>query len=208
MTDGDHWTCIFIRLEDSDLWSELCLGEMVVSPGHGVDDLAFVIDRYISESLSGRTDSAVFTNLYADLILATLEREISFLGSHRARAVRERLDRLWDRVNAELGSDWTVDSLATIACMSRSHLTRMCVRFYKHTPMQMVQALRMSRAQILLVRTDWPVYRIASMLGYSNQFAFSVAFSRETGRSPTVCREAGHGDRRDPPSPDSLRSTG
>ncbi len=33
--------------------------------------------------------------------------------------------------------------------------------------------------------TGLPVYQVAEMLGYSSQFAFSVAYSRHVGCAPT-----------------------
>ncbi len=189
MTDGDRWKHLFFRLDSSPAWAGLRQYHgMFVSRGHKVGDLENAMDRFIYESLSQRSDSGAVAGLYAELILAYLEREIGFLGSRRDQEMRERLDRLWQDVDSDLARPWTVEELAAGAALSKSHLTRLSLRFFKRSPMQMVTHLRMSRAQSLLARTSMPVSQVAEMLGYSNQFAFSVAFSRHVGCSPTAHR--------------------
>lgn len=189
LTDGDRWKHLFFRLDSSRAWAGLRQYRgMFVSRGHKVADLENAMDRFIYESLSQRSDSGAVAGLYAELILAYLEREIAFLGSRRDQELRERLDRLWQAVDSDLAKAWTVDELAAMAALSKSHLTRLSLRFFQRSPMQMVAHLRMSRAQSLLTRTGMPVSQVADMLGYSNQFAFSVAFSRHVGCPPTAHR--------------------
>lgn len=42
----------------------------------------------------------------------------------------------------------------------------------------------MGRAAMLLRHTDLTVARVAEAVGYSDEFAFSVAFKRATGQPP------------------------
>jgi AraC-like DNA-binding protein len=190
-TRGVHWKHLFLRLEENRLWAGLQrYPGIIVSPGHRTADLEHAMDRFIYESMSQRSDSAAVASQYAELILAYLEREISFLGSRKDQELRERLDRLWQSVDSDLGKSWTLADLAAQGALSRSHLTRLSLRFFKRSPMQMVAHLRMARAQSLLAHTEMPLAQIAEVLGYSNQFAFSVAFSRHVGHSPSAHRGA------------------
>jgi AraC-like DNA-binding protein len=55
--------------------------------------------------------------------------------------------------------------------------------------MQHLTFLRMQRAAELLFSTDEKVARIAEQVGYSDPFAFSVAFKKWTGCPPSEFRE-------------------
>jgi AraC-like DNA-binding protein len=50
----------------------------------------------------------------------------------------------------------------------------------------------MRRAEELL-RQTLPIDRIAALMGYASPFAFSAAFKRETGCSPSAARERAGG---------------
>ena len=194
MTRRKRWKHLFFRLEANRLWRTLGQHpEIVVSPGHRGDDLERAMDRFMDESLSQRSDSNAVARLYGDLILAYLEREIGFLGTRKDQELKERLDRIWQAVDQSLGQSWSLEEMARSAALSRSHLNRLSLRFFKRTPMQMVTHLRMVRAQSLLAHTEMPVWQVAEVVGYSNQFAFSAAFSRHLGCSPTAHRHQARG---------------
>lgn len=53
------------------------------------------------------------------------------------------------------------------------------------TPMDYLIAWRMALAKDLLRKGDSGVAEIAERIGYSSASSFSIAFSREVGRTPT-----------------------
>lgn len=100
---------------------------------------------------------------------------------------------------AHLRSEWaslplrrvTIDELAAIARVSRSHLSRL---FHAELGIGIaagLEQLRCSRAEILLTRTDLPIGSIATQCGFADLFHFSHRFARRYGISPSACREAG-----------------
>ncbi|SEP79740.1 AraC-type DNA-binding protein [Devosia sp. YR412] len=80
---------------------------------------------------------------------------------------------------------WTVDQLAAEASLSRSVFFD---RFQKQTgmaPMEYLLSWRMALAKDMLRRRDGGMKEIARRIGYSSASAFSVAFSRFAGVSPS-----------------------
>jgi len=103
----------------------------------------------------------------------------------------DRLWRLWEKVDADLGRNWTLKDLGKLACMSGEHLRRLCQKQTGRSPLEQVTFLRMRRAASLLSTTPYKVETISHTVGYENSFAFSTAFKRWMGRSPSEYRAAG-----------------
>jgi len=55
--------------------------------------------------------------------------------------------------------------------------------------MRKLTELRMEQAKTLMSVSDMKLEEIAGRLGYANMFAFSVAFKRHSGISPSVWRQ-------------------
>jgi len=84
-----------------------------------------------------------------------------------------------------------VESLAEDAGVHRSYLSDMFRKTYGMSPKQFVTALRMTNAAALLRDGDSPVQDIAATVGYPELFAFTRAFTKHYGLSPTAYRRGG-----------------
>ena len=83
---------------------------------------------------------------------------------------------------------WTVGQLATVAAVSRSALDRRFREAVGRSPIRYLTEWRMHLAEELLVTTELTVAAIARRVGYDSEEAFSRAFKRARGRSPSVWR--------------------
>jgi AraC-like DNA-binding protein len=86
------------------------------------------------------------------------------------------------------GRKWTVADLATEAAVSRSLLDSRFRDILGLSPIRYVNEWRMRVAQDLLATTDVNVGAIARRVGYDSEEAFSRAFKRAHGQSPSVWR--------------------
>ncbi len=115
-----------------------------------------------------------------------------------------RLRRLWEEVGADLGRPWTVEVLAGRVSISGEHLRRLCQRHLGRSPMSHVVSLRMRQAMALLASDFCTIETVAQKVGYDNPFAFSTAFKRYQGISPSEyrfkARGASNSDQIRPPS--------
>ncbi|APR78960.1 Transcriptional regulator, AraC family protein [Minicystis rosea] len=84
--------------------------------------------------------------------------------------------------------DWTVDSLAAKATMSRSAFAEAFRAHVGEPPLEHLTAWRMRRAARLLASRDVPLKAIAAQVGYGSDEAFSRAFRAWAGEPPGAWR--------------------
>lgn len=84
--------------------------------------------------------------------------------------------------------DWTLDRLAQLVGLSRSTLAERFQRHVGHPPMQYLALWRMQIASAMLVDGNTPIVKIAGAVGYGSEVAFSRAFKRAVGVSPSTWR--------------------
>jgi len=83
----------------------------------------------------------------------------------------------------------TVESLASIAHMSRSAFARRFTECFNRPPMDYLRDVRLRRAAQLLCRGDLSVDEVASKVGFSSRSHFSHTFRDHFGASPLAFRE-------------------
>ncbi len=83
---------------------------------------------------------------------------------------------------------WTLASLAAVAAVSRTTLAQRFTDLVGDPPLAYLTDWRMTLAADLLAETTHTVAAIARQVGYTDPFAFSQAFKRTHGLSPTAYR--------------------
>jgi AraC-like DNA-binding protein len=87
-------------------------------------------------------------------------------------------------VHENVNEQWTVDSLAAAASMSRSAFALRFKELLGQTPLEYVTEWRMQKAIQLLLQRDKKLVEIAQSVGYDSDAAFSKAFKRVVGLAP------------------------
>jgi len=131
--------------------------------------------RFFIDALS----SALFT-----LILrAWLTQQAPVAGTF-ALLTDKRLGKAWQAMLADPGHDWTIDSLASAASMSRATFMRGFVKVAGVSPWVLLTQLRMELAFNLLHQSRLSLTDIAAQAGYQSQAAFSKKFKETYGEAP------------------------
>jgi AraC-like DNA-binding protein len=94
-----------------------------------------------------------------------------------------------DHFERHLADPITPSSLAGAAGLSPSRLARLMKRFFGLTPSQYIAKTRMAFASSLLRQTDQSVAEIALACGFYDHSAFTRAFHKVAGVSPSQFRE-------------------
>lgn len=89
-----------------------------------------------------------------------------------------------DQIHGHPQHPWSVEQLASVAGMSRTSFNRRFTVQVGLPPMTYVTYWRLACAARLLRQTTSGLATIARQVGYSNEFAFATAFSREYGLAP------------------------
>ncbi len=104
-------------------------------------------------------------------------------------SVADGFQKLWSKVDSMLAYPWTLDELAHLANMSSEHLRKQCHQRLGRSPGKHLAYLRMQRSTHFLKTTNWTIEDIGYAVGYQDAFAFSTAFKRWIGLSPSAYRE-------------------
>jgi AraC-like DNA-binding protein len=92
-------------------------------------------------------------------------------------------------LHGEPATAWTVESLARAVGVSRSVLADRFAEMVRQPPMQYLALWRMQLASRLVVEGE-SVAEVAAAVGYESEAAFSRAFKKLVGQSPTIWRRA------------------
>lgn len=98
-------------------------------------------------------------------------------------------------MHADASRRWSLQELASIAHMSRSAFAAAFKEQLGTPAREYLIQWRMSLARDALRRGDCTISELAAAIGYESESAFSTAFRRVVGRSPTQYRDASNGHR-------------
>jgi transcriptional regulator GlxA family with amidase domain len=168
-----------ILAEPADGACQITVDQPAIITGDGRPLLDAVLNLH-RETIGAAEPAMV--RLWADLVAALVGRHLAPVR------VDQRLWRLWEEIDADLGQLWTLGDLARRADLSAEQLRRLCLRHHGTAPMQYLTRLRMRRAAALLATGDRDIAQVGQAVGYANAFAFSTAFRRHHGVPPTRLR--------------------
>jgi transcriptional regulator GlxA family with amidase domain len=119
-----------------------------------------------------------------DLPLAALEQRLSSEYSSPTHGLAAALSF----IETNYQHDMTVDQITHAAGLSLSHFRTLFRKRFGQSPKRHVQIRRLKKAASILERTHHYLVQVALETGYGDQSAFSRAFQRQFGQSPTLWR--------------------
>lgn len=155
--------------------------------------------RFVAGELAaGRLASSGVVSRLSELLLAEAIRayaetlpdgETGWLKGLRDPQVGRALALL----HRDVGAAWTAESLAAAVAMSRSAFVDRFGALVGQPPIRYLTTLRLQTARRRLRDGGTPLGRLAPSVGYASEEAFSRAFKREFGVSPSQWRERAAG---------------
>jgi AraC-like DNA-binding protein len=131
-----------------------------------------------------RISELLFVELVRSYVAALPEQETGWLAGLRDPIVARALALLHQRPCEA----WTLERLADQAAASRSTLAARFAHFVGQPPMQYLTSWRMQLATRLLADSSNKVAAVALAVGYDSEAAFSRAFKKAVGASPSAWR--------------------
>lgn len=152
-----------------------------------VDDTRTLLNLLIGEAQGRRPGrSAVIDHLVHVLFVHALRQHIESGASAglMAALADPRLGRALGRFHRAPEQQWSVETLAAQAGMSRAAFSSAFRELVGDTPMHYVTRWRMQMAVDLLTSTSDSMARIAEAVGYESEAAFRHAFRKTIGEPP------------------------
>lgn len=152
----------------------------------GIEQTLSMLFNEAAETQSGRQ---VMLDRLCDVLLIqivrhAIEKKLVVRGV-LAGLAHPRLGRVLVELLEAPGQPWTLDSMASRMHQSRNAFARQFRDVIGNTPTAFLTQMRITLAQRLL-RKGKPVALVAEDVGYGSQPAFSRAFMRELGISPSA----------------------
>jgi AraC-like DNA-binding protein len=154
--------------------------------------LAVATQCMVEETMAQRPGWQLTTARMADLLLVHVLREhLSSDGLATAgwlNGVRDKaIGRALAHMHAHPELPWSVASLSRLSHQSRSVFSERFVAIMGTTPLRYLTSVRMGIARQQFLRGADDVWAVAQGVGYSSEKAFSRAFERWAGTTPSQC---------------------
>ncbi|WP_456280843.1 AraC family transcriptional regulator [Cupriavidus sp. JZ107] len=173
-----------------NLFSSLCspIVEQFDSEQHIDRTLQLVLRELISQEIGM---GAMTATLLKTVLIALLRRSLTStsLWVERFSLLKDaNIARAFAHMAARPEARHSVDSLAQIACLSRSSFMARFTEVVGLSPMAVLRRLRMRQAASLLTAGESSVDYIARSVGYASRSSFLKAFQDAYGVLPSVYR--------------------
>lgn len=145
-------------------------------------DIIFEMERnfpYTELAVKG-----LFTQLWVHLL-----RESHWQRNKRLLSNWELLDRIKQYISHNSEETITLDELAELANFNKYYLSKLFKKAFNRTPIQYHAAVRLEKAKQLIQFTSLPLSAIAEKTGFQSIHAFSRAFRKQEGVSPSSYRK-------------------
>lgn len=155
--------------------------------------LKSTLDQLSAEYLSQQPGNEIVLNKLTEVVIVELLRidfgrteKNTFIGA----LYDKQISRALTSMHAEPDKKWTLEMLADRAALSRASFARRFRDRVGQSMFEYLTTLRMQRARKLLRETNTSIFRVANQVGYDSDLAFTKAFKRATGTTPTGYRKS------------------
>lgn len=143
--------------------------------------------RPAQQAVINRLTDIMLIECMRDYVEALPPGSNNWLAALRDKAVSAALAEMHRRPQRS----WTVQELAELACLSRSAFAERFAQMLGMPPLSYLTQHRMRLAARQLLASRTSIGSIAESVGYQSNNAFSQAFRREYGCTPSEFRERG-----------------
>lgn len=188
--DKDPWSYIWVHIDGAKavellIESGITTSSPVFVPYGNADILAEILLDILAYNSEELYCIARLFDFFA--AMAKLTRQDLVLDSIDGRL--KYVKSVIDFINAKYYEPIRIQQLANHCGLERSYLTKLFKAATGFSPQEYLIMYRIKQAKLLLEKGEISIQHIAYSVGYSDQFAFSKAFKKCVGSSPSEYRE-------------------
>lgn len=196
--DGSDFVCATLDFDGGDAHPLVrALPALIALPLRQAQGLEHTLALLFSETERVRCGQRLLADrLFEVLVLQLLRWVLDHAGELDLPAglltglAEPRLARALVALHEDPGGDWTLDTMARQAGLSRSVFASLFRQHVGQPPADYLAHWRVSLAQGLL-RSGTPVKSVAGQLGYASASSFSRAFTQLVGHAPKAWVKSG-----------------
>jgi AraC-like DNA-binding protein len=152
-----------------------------------------ILDLLAAETAHlGLASSSLISCLYEALFVYAIRAYASSSAAPPKRWLAamadKHLSRVIEAMHSGLDRNWSIESLAREASMSRSAFALKFKTVLGQTPLEYLTQWRMCKAGVMIRSNDMSFSEAASAVGYESETSFSRVFRREMGVAPREYR--------------------
>ncbi len=156
-------------------------------------EIEMLFENIIKEAMSQSTYSQPICDSYLNVLLLKLFGDAVQSKQHYSVSHVNYL-KCRDYINKHFHEIDSIQQIAAKCFISKVHLCRL-FREHAHTsPMMYVNKLKMNKAALLLIQSDYLIKQISHSLNFENQYYFSRIFKSFYGVSPAIYRKNQQGN--------------
>lgn len=175
----------------SGLPSVIVIGDLKQDP---IDFLEMVCQIILDEMQENRPGANAMVSRLLDLMLVQIlrrwARNAETAPGWLASAQDERISRAVAAMHHDSAFDWNIEGLADLCGMSRSSFVALFEKVMGQAPGAYLREWRLARAAKLLRYSGATIEIISEQVGYTSKEAFSRAFRKRFGKSPSTWRSS------------------
>ncbi len=146
-----------------------------------------IMRSIVDESLNNTANSQQICEYYLKILLLKLSDWIISVDNIR-QTDYDTFIKCKNFIDKDFVNLISIDNISNACGVSQQHLARIFKKYIQKTPLTYLQKLKMNRAAVLILGTDFSIARIATELSFADQFYFSKVFKKIYGISPLEYR--------------------
>nr|WP_232849816.1 AraC family transcriptional regulator [Bowmanella yangjiangensis] len=180
--------CATVRFDSANYQSIVSsLPQFIYFPLKKFEKIGGTAEWLFEEAFNNKIGRQAVLDKLSDVFLlqvlrSVMESGVLYQGILSAH-VHPKLSKVIDAIHAHPSENWTLESLADIAAMSRSKFAESFKLTVGQTPLDYITDVRLALAQNLL-KNDKPISIVANEVGYEHGSALARIFRKKLGLSP------------------------
>jgi len=147
--------------------------------------LTMLIKEFVYESQNRHASKEIVLDSLSSLVTHEIIRTVIEYDAHPVHlSDNQAINEAVKHININYEQNITLDDLATLSKLSRSHFTKVFIENMKVTPMEYLKIIRLQNAKKMLLSNRLSVTQVAQQCGFNSSSYFTKSFREAFNETP------------------------